>query len=58
MQILQFLLMMMIMMMMMTTLTARRIIDDHMVYHELESSNLTITVKLLSYVKQARFEVL
>ena len=42
------------MMMMMTTLTARCIIDDHMVYHELESSNLTITVKLLSYVKQDR----
>ena len=54
MQILQFLLMMLIMMMMMTTLTARRIIDDYMVYHELESSNLTIAVKLLSYVKQAR----
>ena len=56
MQILQFLLMMMIMMMMMmmTTLTARLIIDDHMVYHEPESSNLAITVKLLSYVKQAR----
>ena len=25
-----------------------------MVYHELESSNLTITAKLLSHVKQAR----
>ena len=34
-----------------TTLTAQRIIHDHMVYHELESSNLTITAKLLSDVK-------
>ena len=29
-----------------TTLTAQCIIHDHMVYHELESSNLTITAKL------------
>ena len=36
-----------------TTLTAQRIIRDHMVYHELESSNLIITAKLLSHVKQA-----
>ena len=36
------------------TLTAQYIILDHMVYHELESSNLTIMVKLLSHVKQAR----
>ena len=36
-----------------TTLTAQRIIHDHMVYHELESSNLTITAKLLSHVKEA-----
>ena len=35
-----------------TTLTAQHIIHDHMLYHELESSNLTIT--LLSHVKQAR----
>ena len=33
-----------------TTLTAQRIIHDHMVYHELESSNLTIMAKLLSHV--------
>ena len=33
-----------------TTLTAHRIIHDHMVYHELESSNLTIMAKLLSHV--------
>ena len=36
-----------------TTLTAQHIIHDHMMYHELESSNLTITAKLLSHVKQA-----
>ena len=36
-----------------TTLTAEYIIQNHMVYHEFESSNLTITVKLLSHVKQA-----
>ena len=36
-----------------TALTAQCIIHDHMVYHELESSNLTITAKLLSHVKQA-----
>ena len=36
-----------------TTLTAEYIIHNHMVYHEFESSNLTITVKLLSHVKQA-----
>ena len=35
------------------TLTAQRIINDHMAYHEPESSNLTITGKLLSHVKQA-----
>ena len=34
--------------------TAQCIIHDHMVYHELESSNLTITVKLFSHVKQPR----
>ena len=33
-----------------TTLTAQRIIHDHMVYHEFESSNSTITAKLLSHV--------
>ena len=33
-----------------TTLTAQRIIHDHMVYHKLESSNLTIMAKLLSHV--------
>ena len=37
-----------------TTLTAQHIIHDHMIYHELESSNLTITAKLLSHVKQAQ----
>ena len=37
-----------------TTLTAQRIIHDHMVYHELESSNLTITAKLVSHVREAR----
>ena len=36
------------------TLTAQRNIHDYMVYRELESSNLTITVKLLNHVKQAR----
>ena len=37
-----------------TTLTAEYIIHNHMVCHEFESSNLTITtVKLLSHVKQA-----
>ena len=36
-----------------TTLTAEYIIHNHMVYHEFESSNLTIMVKLLSHVKQA-----
>ena len=36
-----------------TILTAQRIIHDRMVYHELESSNLTITAKLLSHGKQA-----
>ena len=35
-----------------TTLTAQRTIQDDMVYHELESSNLNITTKLLSHVKQ------
>ena len=35
------------------TLTAQRIIHYHIVYHELESSNLTITTKLLSHAKQA-----
>ena len=35
-----------------TTLTAQCIIHNHMVYHELESSTLTITAKFLSYVKQ------
>ena len=35
-----------------TTLTAQYFIHDHMVYHELESSNLTTTAKLLSHVKQ------
>ena len=37
-----------------TTFTAQCIIHDHMIYHELESSNVTITAKLLSHVKQAR----
>jgi long-subunit acyl-CoA synthetase (AMP-forming) len=37
-----------------TSLTAQRIIHDHMVYHELESSNLTVTAKLSNHVKQAR----
>ena len=37
-----------------TKLTAQRIIHDHMVYHEHEPSNLTITAKFLSHVKQAR----
>ena len=37
-----------------TTFTAQCIIYDHMIYHELESSNVTITAKLLSHVKQAR----
>ena len=41
-----------------TTLTAQRIIHDHMVYHELESSNLTITAKLLSHVREARLRLL
>ena len=36
-----------------TTLTTQHIIHDHMMYHELESSNLTITTKFLSHVKQA-----
>ena len=36
-----------------TTLTAQCIIHNHMVYYELESSNLNITAKLLSHVKQA-----
>ena len=36
-----------------TTLTAQRIIHNHMVYYELELSNLNITAKLLSHVKQA-----
>ena len=36
-----------------TTLTAQRIIHNHTVYHELESSNLTITANFLSHVKQA-----
>ena len=36
-----------------TALTAQRIIHDLMVYNELESSNLTITAKFLSHVKQA-----
>ena len=36
-----------------TTFTAHCIIHDHMIYHELESSNVTITAKLLSHVKQA-----
>ena len=36
-----------------TTLTAQDIIHDHTVYHELESSNLSIMAKLLSHVKQA-----
>ena len=37
-----------------TTLTAQCVIHDHMIYSELESSNLTIMAKLLSHVKQAR----
>ena len=37
-----------------TTSTAQHIIHDHMMYHELESSNLTIIAKLLSHVKQAQ----
>ena len=36
------------------TATAQRIIHYHMVYYELESSNLTITTKLLNHAKQAR----
>ena len=36
-----------------TTFTAQCSIHDHMVHHELESSNVTITAKLLSHVKQA-----
>ena len=36
-----------------TALTAQCIIHDLMVYNELESSNLTITAKFLSHVKQA-----
>ena len=35
-----------------TTLTAQHILHNHMVYHELESSHLTVTAKLLSHVKQ------
>ena len=35
-----------------TTLAAQHIIHDHMVYHELASSNLTITAKLLSHVSK------
>ena len=35
-----------------TTFTAQ-CIHDHMVYHELESSNVTITAKLWSHFKQA-----
>ena len=34
------------------TATAQHIIHNDKVYHELESSNLTITAKLLSHVKQ------
>ena len=37
-----------------TTFTAQCIIHDHMIFHELESSNVTIMAKLLSHVKQAR----
>ena len=37
-----------------TTLTAQHIIHDPMVYHELKSSNITITAKFFSHVKQAR----
>ena len=37
-----------------TTLTAQPINHDHMVYHELESSNLIITAKLSNHVMQAR----
>ena len=37
-----------------TTSTAQHIIHDHMMYRELESSNLTIIAKLLSHVKQAQ----
>ena len=38
-----------------TKLTAQRIIHDHMVYHELEPSNLTITAKFLNFVLRKRF---
>ena len=36
------------------TLTAQRFIHDYMVYHELESSDLTITAKSFTHTKQAR----
>ena len=37
-----------------TTSIAQRIIHDNMAYHELESSNSTITAKLISHIKQGR----